>query len=404
MTAAPQPVPPTGTAYGRRPGTHDALLTEVGPGTPCGEFMRRYWQPVTLSERVTTTPAQVRILGEDLIVFRDRKGRAGLLYPRCAHRGTSLFYGRVEEEGIRCCYHGWLFSVEGKCLDQPCEPGGGAHRAKVRQPWYPVQERYGIVWAYMGPPERMPVLPRYDILERIEPGFKLHVSHSSLYAGGDDEVELIPCNWLQEWENVMDPFHIPILHTTFSGVQFVPEMGVMPQVHWEYMDGGIRYTAYRKLEDGREMDRVTAAMFPHVRMVPNVQLRHGQAGGVGFVVPVDDTSHRLCFAMKIPESENALPRSPNLRKWSTMTPEERQRYPGDWEAQVGQGPITLHSEEHLATSDKGVAMLRRTLAQQIKAVQEGKDPAGLIFDPSQELVRVPAGNFFRDVSAAQATP
>ena len=130
---------------------------------------------------------------------------------------------------------------------------------------------------------------------------------------------------------------------------------------------------------------------------PNVQLRHGQAGGVGFVVPVDDTSHRLCFAMKIPESENSLPRSPNLRPWSKMTPQERQRYPGDWEAQVGQGPITLHSEEHLATSDKGVAMLRRTLAQQIKAVQEGRDPAGLIFDPGQELVRVPAGNFFRDM-------
>ena len=200
---------PTGTAYGRRPGTHDALLTEVGPGTPCGEFMRRYWQPVTLSERVTTTPAQVRILGEDLIVFRDRKGRAGLLHPRCAHRGTSLFYGRVEDEGIRCCYHGWLFSVEGKCLDQPCEPQGGVHRDKVRQPWYPVQERYGIVWAYMGPPDRMPVLPRYDILEHVEPGYKLHVSHSSLYAGGDDDVELVPCNWLQEWENVMDPVPHP---------------------------------------------------------------------------------------------------------------------------------------------------------------------------------------------------
>lgn len=398
--SAHEKIIPIGTAYGRKPGTHNALLTEVGPGTPCGEFMRRYWHPVALSERVTDRPDRVRILGEDLIIFRDRKGRPGLLYPRCAHRGTDLYFGRVEDEGIRCCYHGWLFSVEGQCLEQPCEKNGGAHCSKIRQPWYSVQERYGIVWAYMGPPERMPILPRWDILEDIEPGMKLHVTHSSLYAGGDDDVEIVPCNWLQEWENVMDPFHIPVLHTTFSGVQFVAEMGVMPDVHWEYTDTGIRYTAYRQLDDGREVDRVTAATFPYVRMVPNVQLRHGKAAGVGWVVPVDDTSLRLCFAMKIPESENALPRSPNLRPWSQMTEAERQKYPGDWEAQVGQGPITLHSEEHLATSDKGVAMLRRSLQQQIKAVQEGRDPAGVNFDPAQELIRVEAGNFFRDAKTS----
>nr|WP_279343696.1 Rieske 2Fe-2S domain-containing protein [Variovorax terrae] len=382
-------------AYGRKPPTHDALLTEVGPGTPCGEFMRRYWHPVTLSERVTATPQNIRILGEDLIIFRDGKGRPGLLYPRCAHRGTSLFYGKVEAEGIRCCYHGWLFGVQGHCLDQPCEPGGGQHKDKVRQPWYPLQERYGMVWAYMGPPDRMPVLPRWDILEQVEPGYKLLVTHSSLYAGGDDDVELVPCNWLQEWENIMDPFHIPILHTSFSGVQFVPEMGVMPSVNWEYTGSGMQYTAYRKLDDGREMDRITVAMFPYVRIVPNVQLTEGPSGGVGWVVPVDDTNHRLCIIMKVPESVDRLPRSPNLRPWSKMTPEERQMYPGDWEAQVGQGPVTQHSEEHLATSDKGVAMLRRTLARQIKAVQDGQDPAGLIFDAAQDLVRVPAGNYFR---------
>ena len=398
--SAHEKIIPIGTAYGRKPGTHNALLTEVGPGTPCGEFMRRYWHPVALSERVTVRPDRVRILGEDLIIFRDRKGRPGLLYPRCAHRGTDLYFGRVEEEGIRCCYHGWLFSVEGQCLEQPCEKNGGAHCDKIRQPWYSVQERYGIVWAYMGPPERMPLLPRWDILENVEQGMKLHVTHSSLYAGGDDDVELVPCNWLQEWENVMDPFHIPVLHTTFSGVQFVAEMGVMPDVHWEYTDTGIRYTAYRQLDDGREVDRVTAAMFPYVRMVPNVQLRHGKAAGVGWVVPVDDTSLRLCFAMKIPESKNSLPRSPNLRPWSKMTEAERQKYPGDWEAQVGQGPITLHSEEHLATSDKGVSMLRRALLQQIKAVQEGRDPAGVNFDPAQELIQVEAGNFFRDTKAS----
>ena len=143
-----------GNNYGRGPQTHDAEITEVAPGTPCGEFMRRYWHPIEVSSRVTSRPRNVRILGEDLILFRDGKGRVGLLYPRCAHRGTTLYYGKVDDKGIRCCYHGWQFDVEGRCVDQPCEPEGGKHKDRVRQPWYPVQELYGLVWAYMGPPEK----------------------------------------------------------------------------------------------------------------------------------------------------------------------------------------------------------------------------------------------------------
>src|SRR5262245_48616648 len=106
----------SGSAYGREPQHHDAEITEVAPGTPCGEFMRRYWHPVELSARVVDRPRMLRILGEDLVIFRDRRGRPGLLYPRCAHRGTTLYYGRVEEDGLRCCYHGWLFDTEGRCL------------------------------------------------------------------------------------------------------------------------------------------------------------------------------------------------------------------------------------------------------------------------------------------------
>ncbi|MGH6990741.1 MAG: Rieske 2Fe-2S domain-containing protein, partial [Stellaceae bacterium] len=151
-----------GTGYGRAPQHSDEDLVRVGPGTPMGELMRRYWHPVALSDGATTRPTKVRILGEDLILFRDRKGRPGLVYPRCMHRGTNLFYGKVEDEGIRCCYHGWLFAVDGTCLDQPCEPEHGLHRDIARQPWYPVEERYGLVFAYLGPPEKKPVLPRYD--------------------------------------------------------------------------------------------------------------------------------------------------------------------------------------------------------------------------------------------------
>ncbi|MGE0830599.1 MAG: Rieske 2Fe-2S domain-containing protein, partial [Hyphomonadaceae bacterium] len=146
-------------------------LAQVGPGTPGGELLRRYWHPIAESADVKDLPIAVRALGEDLILFRDKKGRCGLVYPRCIHRGTSLFYGRIEEEGIRCCYHGWMFDTEGRCVDQPCEPENGAARlGAYRQPWYPVKERYGLVWAYMGPAERQPALPRYQLLEYLEDG------------------------------------------------------------------------------------------------------------------------------------------------------------------------------------------------------------------------------------------
>ena len=127
-----------GTAYAMRPSASRTELTEVGRGTPMGELLRRYWHPVGLAADATDTPRKVRALGEDLILFRDRHGRAGLLHARCCHRGTTLYYGKVEEDGIRCCYHGWKFDTEGHCLEQPCEPDGGQFRDKVRQPWYPV--------------------------------------------------------------------------------------------------------------------------------------------------------------------------------------------------------------------------------------------------------------------------
>ena len=140
-TDAPTREIPQGTAYGRPAQQPEAALTQVGPGTPMGELMRRYWQPVLASRNVTTRPREIRILGEDLIIFRDGEGRPGLLYPRCMHRGTSLIWGHVEPDGIRCCYHGWKFAVDGQCIEQPCEPNPHACRPEHRQPWYPVEER-----------------------------------------------------------------------------------------------------------------------------------------------------------------------------------------------------------------------------------------------------------------------
>ena len=141
----------TGSAYGRPPAHFNEDLAAVGPGTPWANCCAATGIRLRFAN-VADLPRKVTILGEDLVLFRDRRGRAGLLYPRCMHRGTSLTTAGSRSEGIRCCYHGWLFDVEGHCLDQPCEPDGGRHRDAARQPWYPVEERYGLVFAYLGPP------------------------------------------------------------------------------------------------------------------------------------------------------------------------------------------------------------------------------------------------------------
>ncbi len=390
-----------GTAYGRPQQHPNHLLTQVGPGTPCGELMRRYWQPVLASHNVTSRPREVRILGEDLLIFRDGQGRPGLLYPRCMHRGTSLFWGHVEPDGIRCCYHGWKFSVEGECLEQPCEPEGGLNRAAARQPWYPVKERYGLVWAYMGPAEKTPVLPKFDVLENLAPGERYGVFDNSFGAHRDTEgPEVAPYSWLHMNDNIMDPFHVQVLHSTFSVTQFVKEFEVMPTVGFEYIEGGVIYIAYRKLDDGREVDRVSTWMMPNIMSVPSTELAAGKSVGMAFVVPVDD-SH--CRIVSVRRQTGNAPRESyrvNGKSWTQMSLAERQDVPNDYEAQAGQGPISLHSEEHLATSDRGIAMQRRMLEQQIRKVQEGGDPVGVILDPARELVTVPSGNFFRQPEPA----
>ena len=393
-SSAPRPI--DGTAYGRAAQHPNDLLARVGPGTPCGEYMRRFWQPVLPSNLFTTRPRDVRILGEDLLAFRDGSGRPGLLYPRCMHRGTTLLYGHVEPDGIRCCYHGWKFAVDGTCLDQPCEPNGGLNRDAARQPWYPVQERYGMVWAYMGPPDKMPILPRYDCMEPLEEGEEYRAAVARIH--GDASLpEEMPYSWLHMNDNVMDPFHVQVLHTTFSGVQFVREFGIMPTVDFEYVPDGVIYKAYRKLEDGREVDRISTWLVPHIMSVPSVVLAEGRSNGLGFSVPVDDTHSRILFTgrMKPNVDRRAGTGLAKMKPWSEMTFEERQDTPGDYEAQVGQGPISLHSEEHLATSDRGIAMQRRVLERDIRKVMDGGDPEGVFFDEKDAMVHVPSGNFYR---------
>ncbi len=389
----------TGTAYGRAIPTYRAELTEVGAGTPMGELLRRYWHPVGLAADAGERPRTVRVLGEDLILFRDGQGRAGLVYPRCAHRGTSLYYGKVEERGIRCCYHGWLYDVEGRCLEQPCEEGGGPRRDKVRQPWYPVVERYGLVFAYLGPPQKKPLLPRYDCLEALGPGEFIEADDSSIGSGGGPGGAF---NRLPHWENVVDPFHVPVLHGSFSGAQFVAPMAQIPQVEFSTTERGVKVLSLRTLPDGRAFRRVTEAAMPTLRVVPNPRVgSYGKVESIGWVLPIDDGHFRIYVAGRVsePGQLGTMRAKMNGKFWWDLTEEEHQRFPGDYEAQTGQGPITLHSEEHFAASDKGVALLRRFLEQQLKRVADGGDPAGVAFDDDSAYVRFEAGNYLADPAA-----
>lgn len=385
--------PDTGTAYGRPRPTHKPELTEVGAGTPMGELLRRYWHPIGLVGDATDTPRQVRVLGEDLILFRDKSGRPGLVYPHCAHRGTSLYYGKVEERGIRCCYHGWLFDVQGHCVEQPCEPEGGRQRGRVRQPWYPVQEKYGLIWAYMGPPDRKPVLPRYECLENLDEGEFLEADDSSIGGGGP---QIIPCNWLQHYENLVDPFHVVILHSSFSGTQFVPQMAVMPEVTWETTELGVRTISLRKLPDGQTLRRISEAGLPTLRVIPNPKIgRYGRVESLGWVLPIDDHSFRIYVAGRVrePGELSRMRTRMNGKLWEEMSEAEHQMFPNDVEAMVSQGVIARHSEEHLAQTDRGIVMLRRLLQKQVEAVRNGDDPLCVSFDPEAPPVVFAAGNF-----------
>ncbi len=389
----------TGTGYEVRPGTVDRRLVETGFGTPMGELLRRYWHPIGTARDATTTPRTVRVLSEDLILFRDPAGAAGLLYPRCAHRGTSLAFGKVEARGIRCCYHGWLFDRTGHCVEQPCEPEGGRARASIRQPWYPVEERYGLIFAYLGPPERKPVLPRYDLLEDLDAGDTIVTDDNSIGTGGD---AIAPWNWMQHYDNVIDPYHVAVLHGSFSGTQFVDLLATMPDVRFSTTPRGVIAEAIRPLDDGKILRRVTEAVFPTLRIIPDPAVsRYGRGESVGWLLPMDDTHYRIYTALR---SRDGAARNrgarPNGKRWQDLTPEERRDAPGDWEAQIGQGTITLHSEEHLASSDRGLALVRRMFRENLDTVERGGDPVGVAFDEETALVRTHAGNFREDAVRA----
>jgi phenylpropionate dioxygenase-like ring-hydroxylating dioxygenase large terminal subunit len=367
---------PYGGYYQSEEPAEDAELTHVGPGTPCGEYLRRFWQPVAFSHELKDLPVRLRILGEDLVLFRDLSGRVGLLKLHCLHRGTSLEYGRIAERGLRCCYHAWLYDVDGTVLETPGEPPESTFKNRLWLGAYPTHEYKGLVFAYMGPPDQKPVFPIYDSFELLEtrpvPGRK-HV---------------LPCNWVQIIENNMDSVHLVFLHSKLSGPQFNDSHGLLPQLKWQETPIGVMSTQTRRVGPN-VWSRNSEIIWPNLNQfqptwqdgkTPQVLQRpmHTIWG-----VPIDDTHTMNISFMHYDDSED--------RDWERVREsfgqtgdrpyEERQRVPGDYDALTGQRPIAIHALEHLGSTDRGVILFRRLLREGIRAVQRGEDPKGLLREP-----------------------
>ncbi len=399
----------TGRAYGREEGHFDPVLVHVGPRTPGGELLRRYWQPIALSSDATTLPKAIRRLGEDLVAFRNQQGEVGLLYPRCAHRGTNLVYGRVEEDGIRCCYHGWKFSNQGMCLDQPCEPGGGRNRHRIRQPWYPVVEQFGAIWTYMGPPEKQPLFPMFSCFE----GLGDDETVEAVYFSADGEIQPFPVdhNWFQTFDNATDHYHVPILHARISGPQFPdPRIStkIPEEIKWKYSaDGRSILTFSRRVIEGtgEAWMRIEQGLMPNMLALPPF-FGDGPSPTLTTFVPIDDTHfvtidinrQRKAGSMIYPDEAEGWGFGPEKKRWGEMDFEYHQRNPLDYEAQAGQGKITLHSEEHLAASDGGLGMHRRLYKRQCEVVANGGDPIGVAFKDEDRLVRIEARSWMEPVT------
>jgi nitrite reductase/ring-hydroxylating ferredoxin subunit len=350
----------------------DPELTQVGPGTPGGEYLRRFWQPVAFVRELTTTPLRVRILGEDLVVFRDRGGHNGVLHLHCAHRGTSLEYGIPLERGIRCCYHGWVYDVDGRCLETPGEPRGSRLCERVWQGAYPAHELSGLVFAYMGPPERRPAFPRYDSYDvpglRLMPGARF----------------TLPCNWLQIKDNSMDPVHTAFLHALSSGDQFTAAFGVVPELDWQATASGMVYLATRRLGD-LVWVRVCDFMPPNVHQFTREIEEASEPKAatrpviIRWAVPNDDTETTNFELAQVDPAwglSGAQVAEPGFGQSDDRPYTERQRHPADFDAQSSQRPIAVHALEHLGSTDRGVIMLRRIVREGIQAVARGEDPWG----------------------------
>ncbi len=386
------------------------FLTRTGPGTTCGELIRRYWQPAALSEELPLggAPLPVRLLGEDLVLFRDDDGRPGLLGIHCSHRGADLSYGRVEDGGLRCIYHGWLYDRTGRCLEQPGEPSGSTFHERIRQTAYPCIERNGFIFTYMGPGEP-PLLPNYDFLVHGEE----HVFVTKIFS---------ECNYLQGNEGNIDLLHVSFLHYSRRDLQAqdgsaanapgangsISELAhrgsapYMERCEAELVDVGLRVCKIRTLNDEENYIRVGTFMMPNMYAFP--------AGGLNWHVPIDDTHHWkyvVSFDRDKPYDKDELRRNRDkftpapsfmpIANKGTRFLQDRgsmigESYSGidmryfaaqDLCTTEGAGPIQDRTNEHLAPNDAPIVIARKLMVAAMKDVQEGRDPPAIVRDPAK---------------------
>jgi nitrite reductase/ring-hydroxylating ferredoxin subunit len=363
--------------YHRQLPDADQLLTRIGPGTPAGEYLRRYWHPFLLSSELGDLPKSVRIMGEDLVVFRDRGGRLGLLHKHCAHRGASLDFGIPAERGIMCCYHGWHFDVDGTIIAPPAEPEAGNIRQNFGQGAYAVHEAYGLIFAYMGPPDKKPAFPVYDTF-----GFPPRTKPVPFSAHH-------PCNWLQIVENAADPIHTAYLHAIISQ-QFSRAFAVKPALDFIETPLGFLSMATRRVKD-RVFVRASDVILPNVGQFTAARNRAESdslqisSTTTRWVTPLDDHNSVYIGVAHLNEVTNpdgrmtedlfGVGKRNSIGQTADRPYEERQREPGDYDAVVTQGVIANRASEHLGTTDRGIVLLRRMLKKAIEAVQGGHVPA-----------------------------
>lgn len=357
-------------------GQEDVELTHIDRGTPCGEYMRRFWQPVAMSSELSDLPLALEILGEDLVLFRDRSGRLGLLHRHCSHRGASLEYGIIAERGLICCYHGWHYDIDGSLLCAGSEPTDSNVCQRVVHGAYPTEEYDGIIFAYLGPPDKMPAFPVYDTQLRQD-------TESVPFS------ITTPCNWLQVYENTQDPIHVLHLHSRSSGIQFGVASGVDQEIKYVSTPIGMVNIQSRHVGD-KTWVRSTESILPNGNQTGAIweeaeSEKYFQRSSIlRWMVPVNNRCTRTIGWRYF--SEALDPRDQGDKSQvgkeaidfigqteDERSYDERQHQPGDYEAQVSQRPIAIHELEHRVSSDEGVGKIRHMLRKQIRALTAGEE-------------------------------
>ena len=351
------------------------MITEVGAGTPMGELLRRYWHPIgAVSEMEERATKPMRLLGEDLVLYKDLSGNYGLIDRHCPHRRADMSYGYPEQCGLRCSYHGWVMDHEGKCREQPFEDvlnPGGTGRERIKVTAYPVQALAGLLWAYMGP-QPAPLVPNYEPFT-WKNGFSQIVFSE------------VDCNWFQCQENSIDPVHFEWMHDNWS-IRLKGQQGPYAAKHlkldFEEFDWGI---AYRRIREGND-EKSELWTVGRVCLWPYALFTGSH---FEWRVPIDDrrTLSVCWFFARVPQEREPFVQQ-SVPYWYSPVLDERTGRAitthimnQDFVGWIGQGVISDRSKEHLGASDRGIVMMRRRFFADLEAIKEGRDPKAIVRDP-----------------------